>query len=194
MQASTWHAGANSIVCQVSNVASDVIKRNTLALCEERPCRGGSGVIGSGKLNSTSSHLQSESWANQTPFPPELWIPCPHTLQSKGKSRTFLHVLQAHPGFAVHMFVSTEAWHTSTAHVLKPWVTFPGQLCPVAYTRLERPKLWQRHQRMKGLKKCQSGRHHKSMFKQGTPEVQRWRRTHCILLKEELQLAHRIGK
>ena len=82
----------------------------------------------------------------------------------------------------------------STAPVLKPWVTFPGQLCPVAYTRQERPKLWQRHQRMKGLKKCQSGRHHKSMFKQGTPEVQRWRRTHCILLKEELQLAHRIGK
>jgi len=68
-------------------------------------CRGGSGVIGSRKLNSTSSHLQSESWANQTPFLPELWIPCPHTLQSKGKSRTFLHVLQAHPGFAVHMLM-----------------------------------------------------------------------------------------
>lgn len=128
-----WHTGTNSIVCQVSNVASDVIKRNTLALCEERPCRGGSGVIGSGKLNSTSSHLQSESWANQTPFPPELWIPCPHTLQSKGKSRTFLHVLQAHPGFAVHMLVCPQKpgrvyspCSEALGHL--PWTTVPCSL------------------------------------------------------------------
>ena len=95
--------GANSIVCWRPNVTSEVIKGNTPALGEERPCQAGNGVIWNRKFNSISSHLWSESRANRTPFLPELRIPCPLPLQSKGKSRTFLHVLQVYPGFAVRM-------------------------------------------------------------------------------------------
>lgn len=144
--------------------------------------------IGSRKLISTSSHLQSELELIRHHFFLNSGS-CPHTLQSKGKSK------DSPPSYSrlILALLSTCWCPQKPAGLYSPvfwssWVTFPGQLCPTAYTRQERPKMWQRHQRMKGLKKCQSGKHHKSMFKQEYQKC-RWKRTHCIPLKEELQLA-----